>query len=323
MLNFNPMNLLASGDNPLTHVVDTPRFFGWVVSDVTLLLIFSGLLLIILIPLAARRIKTGEARTVDDYRTQGLWANMIESVCVYLREEVFKPMLGKDADRFAPLLWTFFFFILLNNLLGLVPLRDITGLIQGFFGFKPWGSIHGFGGTATQSIFVTAALAVIAFIVINGTALARDPIGYVKHLTAGAPVALWPLMVPIELLGTFVKPFALAMRLFANMTGGHIVVAVMFMFVKMLVVGLQGVGYIVSILPIGAVIGIYFLEVLVAFIQAFVFVFLVALFLGQLIHHEDHDHAHGDHHDPLAEPYIGNSATSVVAESKDGKVHAH
>lgn len=320
MLNFQL--LLAAADNPLSHVVDAPRY-GWLISDVTILLLFSSLMLIIFIPLAARRIKTGEARTVDDYRTEGLWANVIESTCVYLREEVFKPMLGKDADRFAPLLWTFFFFILLNNLLGLIPIRDFTGLIQGFFGFQPWSSIHGFGGTATQSIFVTGALSLIAFIVINGTAIARDPIGYVKHLTAGAPKALWPLMVPIELLGTFVKPFALAMRLFANMTGGHIVVAVMFMFVKMLVDGLHGIGYALSILPIGAVIGIYFIEVLVAFIQAFVFTFLVALFLGQLIVHHDEHHDHDHHIDPLDEPYVGNSTTSVLDESKDGKVHAH
>jgi F-type H+-transporting ATPase subunit a len=107
--------------------------------------------------------------------------------------------------------------------------------------------------------------------------------------------------VPVEILGTFVKPFALAMRLFANMTGGHVVVAVMLMFVKMMVDGgmkFGGIGSVLgiagSIVPILAAIGIYFLEVLVSFVQAFVFTLLTATFLGQLIVH-DHDHAHDDH----------------------------
>jgi F-type H+-transporting ATPase subunit a len=140
----------------------------------------------------------------------------------------------------------------------------------------------GIGGTATQSIFVTAALATIAFLLINGVAIAKDPAGYLKHLTGGAPVLMWPIMIPVEILGTFVKPFALAMRLFANMTGGHMVVAVMLMFVKMIVDGLGPIaGGAAALLP-----------VLVAFIQAFVFTFLTALFLGQLIVH-DHEEGHG------------------------------
>lgn len=310
---------LLAVENPLEHVVDAPRVGSenfWWISDVTIMLVIAAIILLGFIPLAASRIRTGKGKTAADYRARGLWANIVESVCVYLRDEVFKPLLKEDADRFAPLLWTFFWFILICNLFGLVPLRDITGLIQGVSGLRPWGHIHGIGGTATQSIFVTAALAIVAFIVINGVAISRDPVGYVKHLTGGAPPAMWIILVPIEILGTFVKPFALAMRLFANMTGGHIVVAVMFMFVKMLVDNLGGIGYGISLLPIGAAIGIYFLEVLVAFIQAFVFTFLTALFLGQLIVHEGHDaHGHGNGHqdgpgahgDPLAEPKIGDS----------------
>jgi F-type H+-transporting ATPase subunit a len=290
------MNFLAA-DNPLTHVIDAPLFGTWLFSQVTLMLILIGVVLTLSMIAAAKRIRTGTSQTAADYRTQGIWANMVEATNLYLRNDVFRPILKHDTDRFTPLLWTFFWFILLGNLFGLIPLRDITGL----FGINHG---HGIGGTATQSIWVTGALALIAFVLINVTALIRDAKGYFAHMTAGTPWPMWFIMVPVELLGVFVKPFALAMRLFANMTGGHVVVAVMLMFVKMLVDGLSGVGYVLSTLPVLAMIGIYFLEVLVALIQAFVFTFLTCLFLGQLIvhegghheGHEEHGHAPGPEH---------------------------
>lgn len=297
MTNLFP-TLLAAGENPLEHVIDKPiwQVGGlWIISNVTIMLVLSGLVATVALIAAAKRIKTGTARSIADYRTEGIWANMVESTCVYLRNEVFRPVLGKDTDLFTPLLWTLFWFILVCNLFGLVPLKDLTG---GLFGLN---HKHGYGGTATQSIFVTGALALVAFALINFTALYRDPLGYIRHLTAGAPWYLWFLIVPIEILGVFVKPFALAMRLFANMTGGHVVVAVMLMFIKMMVdatwghgTGMTALGLGGSLLPFVAMIGIYFLEIVVAVIQAFVFTFLTCLFLGQLIHHE-HD-SHGDGH---------------------------
>lgn len=288
-------NVLAAGDNPLEHVIDSPIVkVGnvWVVSNVTLMLVLAGVIALVGLVYAAKHIRTGTTRSLDDYRTQGIWANLVESVCVYLRNEVFRPVLGKDTDKFTPLLWTMFWFILICNFLGLVPFKDLTGGLLGL------NHGHGYGGTATQSIWVTGAFAVVAFFLINGVALARDPVGYVKHLTGGAPAYIWPILVPVEILGIFVKPFALCMRLFANMTGGHVVVAVMLMFIKMLVNNLGGVGYGMAILPFGATIAIYFLEIVVAIIQAFVFTFLTCLFLGQLIHHEhDTSHEHDSHQD--------------------------
>ena len=311
------MNLLAA-DNPLTHVVDKPIWeVGglWLISDVTIMLIVVGLVLTFAMIAAAKRIGgiagTGNARTAEDFRTKGIWANMVEATNVYLRNDVFRPILREHTDHFTPLLWTFFWFILICNLFGLIPLRDITGLMGIAHG-------HGIGGTVTQSIWVTGALALMAFILINGVALARDPKGYFAHMTAGTPWPMWFIMVPVELLGVLVKPFALAMRLFANMTGGHVVVAVMLMFVKMLVDGLSGVGYALSILPLLAMIGIYFLEVLVALIQAFVFTFLTCLFLGQLIVHEHHHDEHGhevhgtpgpEHGDPHVQRHPSEATT--------------
>ena len=296
------MNLFQSmlaAENPLEHVIDKPLLEShgiWWVSNVTVMLVLSGLVAMIALVAAARRIRTGVAHTTADYRTEGIWANMVESICVYLRNEVFRPVLGKDTDKFTPILWTMFWFILICNLFGLVPFKDLTGGLLGL------NHGHGYGGTATQSIFVTAALALVAFLLINVTAIARDPVGYLRHLTGGAPMYIWPILVPVEILGIFVKPFALAMRLFANMTGGHVVVAVMLMFIKMMVDatwgkggGMTALGLGGALLPFIAMVGIYFLEIVVAVIQAFVFTFLTCLFLGQLIHHEHdtHDDGHG------------------------------
>ncbi len=109
---------------------------------------------------------------------------------------------------------------------------------------------------------------------------------------------MWVIMVPVELMGTFIKPFALAIRLFANMTGGHLVIAVLLSFVGPLIHAMGTIGYGVAVLPILGAAGINMLELLVAFIQAYIFTFLTCLFLGQLVvheHEEHHDEAEHDH----------------------------
>jgi F-type H+-transporting ATPase subunit a len=186
------------------------------------------------------------------------------------------------------------------NLLGLVPIGDVTHLVDSVTG-KHWlGGLV--GATPTQNIFVTAALALMAALVINLAGIRELGLGgYVKHLTAGTPVYLWPLMVPIEIVGTIIKPVALALRLFANMTAGHILVAVLFMFAvsglgmvaKASLAGI-GMGSAISLASALAAVAIYFLELFVAFLQAFVFMFLTTVFIAQLSHHGDHEH-HGDH----------------------------
>ena len=141
---------LAASD-PVMHVVDKPLIQNadgtiWYVSNVTIMLVLGALVTALLVIPAARRINTGRKRELDDFRAQGVLANLVEVVCVYLRNDVFKPVLGDQTDRFCPMLWTFFWFILVCNLMGLVPIADITGGILGL------NHNHGFGGTATQSI---------------------------------------------------------------------------------------------------------------------------------------------------------------------------
>jgi F-type H+-transporting ATPase subunit a len=194
--------------------------------------------------------------------------NMLEAVVVYLRDEVIYPNIKprKTADRLLPYFLTIFFFILLMNLLGLIP----------------------GGHTATSAIGVTAGLAITAFLVINWTAIRESGIGaWFKHLLGGGPLLLAPIMVPIEIISLFVKPFALTMRLFANMTAGHVVLLAfvgLIFFFKSIFVAPASIAFSVFV---------YCLELLAAFLQAYVFTMLTAVFTGMAIGEHSHD---GGHH---------------------------
>ena len=143
--------------------------------------------------------------------------------------------------------------------------------------------------SATGNVSVTAGLAAIAFVMIQAAAIRSQGIGhYLAHLTGGVHWALWPIMIPIEILGLFTKPFALCIRLFANMTGGHIVIVSL--------IGLIFIfkSYLIAIGPLGFVLGINFLEIFVAFLQAYIFTMLTSLFMGLGMQPQGHDE-HQEH----------------------------
>ena len=198
--------------------------------------------------------------------------NVLEAMVLFIRDEVALPNMGPAGLRYVPYLLTTFFFILVMNLLGLIP----------------------YGATSTGNIAVTAGLAVIAFIMIQVAAIRAQGIAqYLAHLTGGVHPVLWPIMVPIEVLGLFTKPFALCIRLFANMTGGHIVILSLLGLVFLFRSFAVGVGSVLFS------VGISLLELLVAFIQAYVFTMLTSLFMGLGIeaghvseHQETGEHAH-------------------------------
>ena len=194
------------------------------------------------------------------------FGNLFEMVVVFLRDEVAIPNMGSAGLRYMPYLLTTFFFILVMNLLGLIP----------------WGA------SATGNINVTAGLAIIAFVMIQASAIrAQGFWHYLAHLTGGVHWSLWPIMIPIEILGLFTKPFALCMRLFANMLGGHIVI------VSLLGLIFVFGSYFIAIGPVSFVVGINFLELFVAFLQAYIFVMLTSLFMGLGI--QAGEQTHGDH----------------------------
>jgi F-type H+-transporting ATPase subunit a len=145
------------------------------------------------------------------------------------------------------------------------------------------------GHSATGSINVTAGLAIIAFFVIQIAAIIKNGFGaYLAHLTGGVPMWLWPIMVPVEVLGLFTKPFALAVRLFANMTAGHVIL--------LSLIGLTFVTAAFIPVMLGFSLFINILELLVAFIQAYIFTMLTSVFVGIATASHDHDHGHDEVH---------------------------
>jgi F-type H+-transporting ATPase subunit a len=264
---------VLAADDPLSHVVPH-KIFAEITNHV-LMLIVAGLLLLIVIPLATRN----KSLVPSGFR------NFLEAILQFIREDVARPALGSLTDRYIPFLWTMFMLILTANLLGLVPIGALLGITTQDTHMLHWG------GTATSNFGITAGLAICAFLLFHISGMRQQGAGkYLYNTFLGhAPWPLWPLFIPLELVGALVKPFALAIRLFANMTGGHIVVAVLLGFaVTGLKMGIDGsVGMFgVTAASVAGAVAISLLEVFVAFLQAYIFVFLTALFLGTAVHPE-------------------------------------
>ncbi len=196
-------------------------------------------------------------------------AGAVEAMVLYLRNDVLLPNLGHNGDKYVAFCLTAFFMILFSNLLGLIP----------------------YMATATGNISVTATLAILSFIMIEIAGMRALGKGYINTivywphdlpLSVRAPVSL--IMTPVEILSKFTKPFALAMRLFANMTAGHIAVlaliGMVFVFADMITNPV--VATMVGVVPVLLATAIMALEVFVSFLQAFIFMLLTAVFIGQI-----------------------------------------
>jgi F-type H+-transporting ATPase subunit a len=239
-----------------------PKIFGLKITKFMIMeLIACGLILLIYIPLA-RRLRTGEP-------PRGAWENYNEGVLTFIREEIAKPSIGEhDADRFVPFLWTMFLFILFNNLLGIIP----------------------FGASPTASLSVTLALAVCVFFAIHGSAIAKMGFGhYLKSLWPhidvpfGLGYVITPLVCVIEVFGTLVRNAVLAVRLFANMFAGHMVLATILIFI-VTAKAVFPVWFSITVASVFGVVAMSLLEIFVAYLQAYIFVFLSALFIGMAMH---------------------------------------
>jgi F-type H+-transporting ATPase subunit a len=199
------------------------------------------------------------------------WQNAVEPVITFVRDEVAKPNLGPKYERYLPYLLTVFFFILINNIFGLVP-----------------GSAN-----VTGNIAFTAVLGVISFIIITVNANKN----YWGHIfNPPVPVGVKPILVLVEILSIFTKPFALIIRLFANMLAGHIIIICLISLIFIFGGLNSAIGWGFSPISIAFAVFIYLIEILVAFIQAFIFTNLTAVFIGQAVeeHHPGHEHgAHG------------------------------
>jgi F-type H+-transporting ATPase subunit a len=204
------------------------------------------------------------AGAADRGQARGRRYNMVEAMVLFIRNEVVKPNIAHGYDKYAPFIVTLFFFILFNNLLGLIP----------------------YGSTATANISVTAGLAIMAFLATEvGGMRALGLKGYMSTIffvpKGMHPAAAWAMAIalaPIEILGKFTKPFSLAVRLMANMTAGHIVLLALISLI--FVFG----SFAMAAAPVLMATAIFFLEIFVGFLQAFIFAMLTSVFIGLMQH---------------------------------------
>ncbi|TDI46847.1 MAG: ATP synthase F0 subunit A [Acidobacteria bacterium] len=268
-LSFDP------GQSIIGHILDSDRYeivhgvgfdlpqlptvagvIDFSITKHVLMMWIAGLVMAFLVWRATRRIKDPVPSGVR---------NAFEVVILFIRDEVARKAIGPSADRFVPYLLSTFFFIITCNLLGLIP-----GM-----------------ATATGNISVTAALALIAFAVIQFAGLRKY--GVIRHfknlVPPGLPMWLVPLMFALELLSMFIKPFALCVRLFANMMAGHVVILA---FVTLIfILGdlfSPTVAWLASPVSVGFTLFVYFLELLVCTVQAYIFTMLTATFIGMSAH---------------------------------------
>lgn len=189
---------------------------------------------------------------------------MMETLLVFIRDEIAVKNIGHDGHRYTPLLANFFFFILVSALIGLMP----------------------FQATATGNISVTLALALVSFLATQWAGIQKY--GFVHHFAGmvppGLPWFLVPIMIIVEFVGLIARPFALTVRLFANMIAGHMVITTLLLLIPLMAKVHMALGVAMIPVSLGLALFIMFLEILVAFLQAFIFTLLSSIFIGMAVH---------------------------------------
>lgn len=226
-------------------------------------LMLSAIILIFIFLTVAKGYRTNKGKAPKGIQS------FLEPIVVFVRDEIAKPNLGPGYEKYLPYLLTLFFFILVNNLLGLLPgAANLTG-----------------------NIAVTLVLAIITFLIVNFNGTKT----YWSHLIrpTGVPLALLPIMIPVEIVGLFMKPFSLMIRLFANITAGHIIILSLISLIFIANnLGGTAMGWGISLIVAPFTIFMNLIELLVAFLQAFIFTLLTSMYIGGAIE-EHHDADHG------------------------------
>ncbi len=283
-------------NSSLEHpILQLPTLFGidFSITKHVLMLWIVAVLVFVAITWTVRKYLKQEDPVPSGFMT------VLEAVVQFIRDSIVLPNVGKKyLNTWTPLILTFFFFIFSANAIGLFPIFDVIGAINRFiFGGSAHDDsfvnslLHG-STTATGNYNVTAGLATITFfaIILAGS----KAHGFIKHWKNLAPSGLaWPvyiILIPIEIIGMFVRPFALTMRLAANMTGGHIailaIVSFVFIFTGLFNSAIAGIG-IGALVSVPLAVGISALEIIIIIVQAYVFTMLTAVFIGMAInvHH--------------------------------------
>jgi F-type H+-transporting ATPase subunit a len=277
----------SSLEHPLIHLPTIMGIDFSVTKHVLMLWLVAAFVLVVVTATVRRYLK--QDRTIPTG-----FMNALEGVVEFVRDSIVQPNVGKKwVNTWTPLILTFFVFIFSANAIGLIPMFEVLGLLDHWVLHTGPDSfvkqvMHG-GTTATANFNVTAALATVTFgaIILAGS----KAHGVVQHWINLVPHGLaWPiyiLLIPIEIMGLFVRPFALTMRLAANMTGGHIAILAMlsfvFLFAEMFGSAVAGIG-VGAAISVPLAVGISALEIIVILVQAYVFTLLSAVFIGMAIH---------------------------------------
>lgn len=252
---YNGYHLVHGETEQIVPVDASRQVYDFSITKNVASMLLGALILVLVFTSVAKAYARGKGKA-----PKGLQSAM-EVLVLFIRDEVVKPNIGPAYGKYLPYLLTLFFFILINNLLGLLP----------------------GGANVTGNIAITLVLALLTFIITHVNSNKH----YWKHLVAptGVPAALLPIMIPVEIVGVFMKPFSLMLRLFANITAGHIILLALFSLI-----------FIFKSFVLAPVVSLFvlfmnFIEILVAFLQAFIFTLLSSMYIGSAIE----DHSHADH----------------------------
>ena len=323
------ISIFASADNPLSHVVphalhekplftlnvgggDIPALFikdgqySFYLTNHLLMTIVTAITVVLVFAYVASKVRV-KGDGLEAYQTKGRLAQMFETICWFIRDEVARPNLHGLTDKYIPYIWTVFFFILFANLLGLVPFGPGLQLASMPWSEHPAHFSH-FGGTATGNLSLNVMLAICSFVAIIFIGIREtgakaffahfNPVGWNGPAAMSFGLGL-PLYV-LEWVGLVIKCVVLAMRLFGTMMAGHLVVAVIvgLIFTAAAVSKWLGLGVELSVI-IGCTV-LTLLELFICMLQAFIFTFLTVLFISSTASHHGDDHGE-EHVDPLSD----------------------
>lgn len=265
---YNGFRLINQGAKIVwADAANTEKIYDFSITKIAATLILGGFGLVLMLILTARVYQRRRGKAPKGFQ------NLLESLILFIRDSVIKPSVGPRYNEFMPLLLTMFWFIFFVNLMGQIP-------------FFPGGA------NATGNIAITMVLAVVILYYVTIKANKH----YWLHIVwPDVPHGLKVLLIPIEILGFVLRPFVLMLRLFANITAGHIIILGFFSLIFIFGSMKEWVGYAVSPASVAFTVFMSFLELLVAFLQAFVFTLLSSLYIGMAIEdHGHHDEAHGE-----------------------------
>ena len=253
---YNGYHLVHGDSEQIVSEDESRTVYDFSITKNVAAMLVSALIMVLIFGSVARAYANRKGKAPRGFQSA------MEVLILFIRDEVVKPSIGPNYQKYLPYLLTLFFFILVNNLLGLLPgAANVTG-----------------------NIGVTMTLAVITFLIVHFNSNKHYWLHLVKP--TGVPLALLPIIIPVEIVGVFMKPFSLMIRLFANMTAGHIILLSLF--------GLIFIFKSIFVAPVVSAFALFmnFIEILVAFIQAFIFVLLSAMYIGSSIE-DNHEADHG------------------------------